>query len=390
MSRSDDYRRHLKSPEWQEQRDSALARTGGFCQFCGDYAEQVHHVKYPKQFGHEHPHSLIPVCDRCHNIAHGIQQMEALTDVELKSELSPTGLSLKYLLSNGRVYASTKSWFTALKVPEGLRPHFETNVVLLAKMKKDLAGGKLEMSHLGTPVYRWHVIAEALRGFDRQWYAHGFSSRGRNEKREIDEFHDKYEQALANAINGKREATSPVSQQQLLEAMKEAVAPRLRAHDEKFHEHDVVIAEIVENVPAMRDQGDFITVQQAISEQGLHHSEMPLHPASKETLGGLAGQMLRKRNAEQGASAITRLEGASVISEVNTYRRREIYEVLKRNNLEQAPGASAEGADDLKLAFGKVHWANGDTPRVFGWLGNAPGRKRARRLRRLKVNPSVR
>jgi hypothetical protein len=221
-----------------------------------------------------------------------------------------------------------------------LQPHFETNVALVAKMKKDLAGGKLEMSHLGVLVYRWHAIAEALRGFDRQWYAHQFASRPRNEKHEIDEFHDKYERlvawgydlqerAIVNAINGSRDASAPVSQQQLVEAMKEAVAPRLRDHDDKLHEHDVVIAEIVESVPAMRDDGDFITVRQVISEQGLSPSEMPLHPGSKETLAGLAGQMLKKRNAEQGECVLMRLEGASVVSEVNTYRRGEIKAVLK-------------------------------------------------------------
>ena len=344
MSRSDEYRSHLQSPQWRDQRTAALVRTSGYCQFCGDFAEHVHHVKYPKQFGHEHPHSLVPICNRCHKIAHGIQKMEALSDVEMRSEISPTGIPLKYLVSNGRVYASTRSWFTALKVPRGLVSHFETNVALIAKMKKDLAGGNLEMSHLNTLVYRWHAIAEALRGFDRQWYAHGFANRPTNEKRDIDEFHANYERlvawgydlqerALANAINGKRDLSAAVTQQQLVEAMKEAVAPRLRAHDDKLHEHDVVIAEIVEAVPAMRDEGEFITVRQAISEKGLDASEMPLYSTgSRETLAGLAGQMLKNRKAEQGPSVLMRLEGASVTSEVNTYRRGEIYAVLKEIN----------------------------------------------------------
>ena len=66
MSRKKEYARYLASPEWKEKRDLALARTSGFCQFCGTFAAHVHHVRYPKQFGHEHPNTLIPVCDQCH------------------------------------------------------------------------------------------------------------------------------------------------------------------------------------------------------------------------------------------------------------------------------------------------------------------------------------
>lgn len=348
MSRRDEYRKYRRSPEWGELRDSALLRTSGFCQFCGDFAAHVHHVKYPKQFGQEHPHSLVPVCERCHSISHGIQQMEALTDVETRSEISPTGTALRYLLSNGRVYASARSWFAALQVPPGMEPWFEKSLAVLAKIKKDLAGGALERSYLGTPVYRWHVVAEAMRGFDRQWYSHEFKSRPTNEKRAIDAFHDNYERlvswgydlqerALALAVNGKRELTDAVSQKQLIEAMKEAVAPRLRAHDDKLQEHDVVITEIIESSPAMRDQGEFITVKQAIAEQGLDASQMPL-PGSRETLSGVAGQMLKKQRAEQGPSQLARLDGVSVATEMNTYRRGAIYAVLKEIRRQQPPG----------------------------------------------------
>src|SRR6266850_2559061 len=126
MARYDEYRLFLKSPEWQEQRDFALARTSGFCQFCGNFAEQVHHVRYPKRFGEEHPHSLIPVCERCHNASHGVQGMKALLNVEQMRELSPNGGQLRYLLSGGRVYASTRSWANALQVPGAMKSWFDT------------------------------------------------------------------------------------------------------------------------------------------------------------------------------------------------------------------------------------------------------------------------
>lgn len=311
MTRRDEYRQYLKSSDWSEQRNFALERTSRFCQFCGEVASQVHHVKYPKRFGEEHPHSLIPVCERCHNISHGVQEMKPLTDVTQMSELSPNGGTLRYLLSGARVYASAKSWARALQVPETMMAYFTSGLTRTAMLKKDLAGGELEMSYLNTPVYRWHAVAEQLRAFDRQWYAHQFKSRPKDEQRAIEQFHDNYERlvswgydlqerALSTALNATQAATSPVTQETLLEALKEAVAPRLRVHDDKLHEHDVIISELKEAVPTLRDQDEFISVKQAISEQGLDPTLMPLHPQSNENLSGLAGQMLKSRGRTRG------------------------------------------------------------------------------------------
>jgi hypothetical protein len=128
MTRRDEYLQYLKAIDWGEQRDFALARTSGFCQYCGEVVSQVHHVKYPKRVGEEHPHSLIPVCECCHNISHGVQEMKSLTDVTQMMELSPKGGRLKYLLSGARVYASAKSWARALEVPDALNVWFETGL----------------------------------------------------------------------------------------------------------------------------------------------------------------------------------------------------------------------------------------------------------------------
>lgn len=226
MTRRDEYRRHLKSLEWSEQRDIALARTSGFCQYCGEVASQVHHVKYPKRFGEEHPHSLIPVCERCHNISHGVQNMKSLSDATQLSELSPNGIQLKYLLSGGRVYASPKSWVKALQVPIALNTWFETGLSRTAMLKKDIAGGSLEMSYQNVAVYRWPAVAELLRNFDREWHKNQYGSRPKQEQREIEQFHDNYERlvnwgydlqerALSSALNAKTTTTSPVTQETL-------------------------------------------------------------------------------------------------------------------------------------------------------------------------------
>lgn len=339
MSRKDDYKKHLASNDWKEQRAEALDKTSGFCEYCGDIAIQVHHSKYPKKFGEEHPHNLIPVCRRCHELSHGIREMKKITEATKMSDLAPNGIQLKYILTDGRVYASAKSWTKALRVPSDLQAWFESGLSRTAMLKGKSVHGHLEMEYLGVPVYRWHAVAEQLRVFDRSWYNGTYNNRTKSEQEKIAKFHENYEKivswgydlqerALNSIINPIVSSDTPVTQDTLLDAIKEAVAPRLRQHDDKIHEHDVIITEIKDSVPALRDQDEFITIKQAINEQGLDSSSMPYHPQSRETLSGLVGQQLKNSNARQGDPVVTRMDGHSQTIEVNTYRRGEIYKVL--------------------------------------------------------------
>lgn len=339
MSRRDDYKKYLASLDWKEQRAVALERTSGFCEYCGDIAIQVHHAKYPKKFGEESPHNLIPVCKRCHELSHGIRDMEKITDATRMSDLAPNGIKLKYILSDGRVYASAPSWVRALQVPSYLQTWFESGLARTAMLKSDNVGGALEMEYLGTPVYRWHAVAEQLRAFDRRWYTDQFKDRAKHEQEKIAKFHQNYEKlvswgydlqerAINSIINPVTSSDTPVTQDNLVTAIKEAVAPRLRQHDSKLHEHEVVISEIRSSVPALRDREEFITVKQAISEQGLDASSLPYYPQSRETLSGVVGQRLKEKCVLQGDPVISRIDGHSQAVEVNTYRRGEIYEVL--------------------------------------------------------------
>lgn len=340
MTRRNEYRVYLQSEDWKKLRELALIRTNGLCQFCGDFATQVHHVKYPKQFGAEHPHSLVPVCDKCHKISHGVQKMKQLEHAVVMTELSPSGINLNYLLSGGRVYASAKSWTRSLQVPDCMKVWFEQRLISTAMFKKESSGESLEMEYQNTAVYRWHVVGELLRTFDREWYQSQYKSREKTEQQAIEKFHNNYERlinwgydlqerALSSMLNGDNQKNSVVTQENLVEAMKQAVAPRLRAHDDKLYEHDVVIAEIKQSMPTKRDQEEFITVKQAIAEQGLDASAMPLHPKSRDTLSGLAGKKLKAMNAEQGAAVMARLDGQKIDIPTNSYRRGVIYEILQ-------------------------------------------------------------
>ena len=172
--------------------------------------------------------------------------MKLLTDVTQMAELTPNGGKLRYLLSGARVYASAKSWAKALHVPECRKVWFESGLSRISILKKDLAGGELEMSYLNTAVYRWHAVAEQLRAFDREWNNSQFKSRPKQEQKELEQFYTNYdrlvswgydlqERALSSALSTTPTATAPVTQETLIEAMKEVVAPRLRNHDDKLH-----------------------------------------------------------------------------------------------------------------------------------------------------------
>jgi hypothetical protein len=265
--------------------------------------------------------------------------MKTLSSAKETSEITPIGSRLNYVLDGPRVYASAKSWARALQIPEIMMPWFERSLPVHAKLKQ--VDGDLEVLYKGVLVYRWHAIAETLRAFDHQYAAGKFGDIVTpTRKRVYAEFHANYEKlvrwgydlqerALANAINASKPAEkAPVTEEHLVAVVKQAVAPRLLAHDTKLREHDIKINEIQDAVPTMKDPQEFIPVKQAITEKGLDATIMPLHPSSNETLSGVAGQMLAAKSAQKGASVISRLDGQSMGVAMNTYQRGAIYAVL--------------------------------------------------------------
>jgi hypothetical protein len=115
----------------------------------------------------------------------------------------------------------------------------------------------------------------------------------------------------------------------LIEAIREAVAPRLHAHDEKIAEHDVVIQTIQKNAPFLRDMQDFITTRQGALELGIDPALMPEYPQSRLTICAIAGRTLTNQGAETGASISSRLDGSAVVVQMNTYRRQAVYAALR-------------------------------------------------------------
>jgi hypothetical protein len=72
--RSSDYQRYLGSWTWKIISKHAMQAMNGKCEFCGEAADAVHHIYYPKDrkdVGLEDISSLCVVCKRCHNVLHG-------------------------------------------------------------------------------------------------------------------------------------------------------------------------------------------------------------------------------------------------------------------------------------------------------------------------------
>ena len=63
------HERHLASEAWKAMRERIMARSGGKCERCDGYAEDVHHLNYCR-LGSELDSDLQALCHRCHVVVH--------------------------------------------------------------------------------------------------------------------------------------------------------------------------------------------------------------------------------------------------------------------------------------------------------------------------------
>ncbi len=55
---------------------------------------------------------------------------------------------------------------------------------------------------------------------------------------------------------------------------------------------------------------------------------MPFFPQSKENLSGITGQMLSEQGFKSGGKVNARVDGKSLIVQLNSYQRMDIYHIL--------------------------------------------------------------
>lgn len=68
--KKDSYASYLESSTWRKIRARALKRDKHKCRACGEKAEHVHHMRYPKNLGQEKMEWLFSLCANCHNAIH--------------------------------------------------------------------------------------------------------------------------------------------------------------------------------------------------------------------------------------------------------------------------------------------------------------------------------
>lgn len=64
---SERYHRFLQSPRWKAVRARVLNRDRHTCQYCGQFATEVHHLRYDDWAD---PEVCLAVCRRCHERLH--------------------------------------------------------------------------------------------------------------------------------------------------------------------------------------------------------------------------------------------------------------------------------------------------------------------------------
>ncbi len=64
------YAEYLALPEYRAVCRVVAERSMGYCEFCGDAADDFHHVKYCKWGEIDTPENLLHVCRECHENEH--------------------------------------------------------------------------------------------------------------------------------------------------------------------------------------------------------------------------------------------------------------------------------------------------------------------------------
>lgn len=328
------YEDYLVSDEWRHKRDIARRRSLGRCEFCGAAMDHVHHIRYPKRLGDEPLSDLIAVCKSCHDKSHGVREMnlEPVPDPRVVEVRPPTGGKFLICASiNGNAYAVLNAWAENLRVPAFRMGHFEATIEGIL-VGSNAPGSLPQAKYNGVRVISWQVIAQALRATDRKYYTlkkdgpqkHKFTP---DEWREMCDFVDRIDAVTrwgwdmqSRALAGRLEAGSaPAAPDTLLQVM-HLLAGKATEHDGQIKEHE----ERIEKIEAIqiRDPRDWVTVNQALSELVLDASRLV---RGGQTLADALGVQLSKEDCERGQPVQRRMEGSRVRTEVNQWRRGDVY-----------------------------------------------------------------
>ena len=338
------YQAHLASPQWQDIRADAAARSQGLCELCKAVAVETHHVKYPRGYANDSVDNVLHVCSTCHRRLHGMNKL--VSDLQLRSVSVPTFKGRTWRVdidAEGIVWAAWDSWCTVLLIPAPMRNRLMSLTLSKAQARERQTGQDLMRGNAnGDSWFAWAAVEDGLN----EWSVAARSRRdsfGKSVPLDENErlIAANYEslrywgQKLQNdAISGRMQppqggnvvAMSDVQRvAYLVQEMAGLVLPKVTAHDVALANHDTRL-KLVETVTA-RDPDQFIDVQSFLVERGI--ATNLLAGKSSMTLQQALGMRLRAASVKTGSKRRTRLDGCSVIAEVNTYRRLDLVRVLE-------------------------------------------------------------
>lgn len=337
------YHEFIKSDEWRALREATLRRAKFTCEHCLAKATQVHHVRYPKN-GEKHTlDMLVAVCDRCHDLNHGVREMENLVKPTRTDLEGPFGNSVSVFHSDGLIWASVDQWMKVLQAPYIMKDFLDKVVPAKSALMK---GGQYSAICGGVKVFRWPPIASGLDSWQRNWLIkkqEGVGLMPQNERSAAEKFalsieklkfwgYELQERELQAAMKSRmspEQADSGVTDtsqaMQVIKSLAQSTFAELEDHGNKLSKHNSDIRRLKETNAVDRDPDEFVTVKQRILERSLPHAMIV---SGRLNLSEACGQNLKAKGKEKGGTVMERLEGNSLTASASLWRRRDIDEAI--------------------------------------------------------------
>jgi len=271
--------------------------------------------------------------------------MNALTNVINKDLIGPYENRISVCQANGLLWASIDQWCLLLKAPYFLPDVLKHSAESQATLLK---GGPYKATFGPTAVYRWPPIAAALDLWHRNWMVK--VSRGEHTqmttslRNESEQFarsvaklkawgYELQERELQAAMNSQvvvqQLSTGVMDVSQAMQAIRllaQSTQAVLEKHESDILDHEERLDEMKRELPALRSPDTFVTIKQRCAERAV---ALGMIVQGRMNLTQACGQHLQKLGATKGPSQSERLDGSSFITEVSTWRRKDIDAAIK-------------------------------------------------------------
>jgi hypothetical protein len=307
------YRAHLKSPQWAALRSRVMSRAKDRCEYCGEPAEQVHHVEYPKQFENDTEHNLIALCRSCHMRAHGMRAEKKTFEV-VKIDGEQATFNYRQIDHAGEYWLSLDDVKYALESEQflGRSKMAGASWALIERELEENPDEYFDCEIEDRGAYRVRRFVNEL-GVARVVWAYPNSESAKRARQHF--------RKLLKAERERRRGSlsAPAGDASVADVISRNLAPY-------FGHINHRIEQIEYAMPTMRNPDEFITAREGITEQGRDPSM--LGPRGRRNLEEWVGAHLTQNKAETGPKRTIRLGGRAIDVSVNTYRRKEIYRAI--------------------------------------------------------------